>query len=206
MEPPRDVHTVSKTISGLIAVLVALGATSYLFKDSFSSLKPLSPPTSALDLQFTQEAARELETASAAANVPPPQGAYYLYFSRGATQGGCTKLYPIARSGLNGAGREAEALFALVGGPTAAERRNGVVSFFSPETADIVRSITVRGSTAYVDFSPVSKNMSQWDTLCAKRALRAAADMTLKQFGAVAMVRYSLNGSSRAFDDWSKVY
>ena len=94
------------------------------------------------------------------------------------------------------------AMTALVAGPTAEERRRGVSSFFSTETAGTLRSATLTGGHAVVDFDDLRSRIPNASSSAGSALLLSELDTTAFQFRSVETVEYRLAGSCEAFNEW----
>jgi hypothetical protein len=94
------------------------------------------------------------------------------------------------------------ALRQLLAGPTAAERADGIWSWFSARTAGMLRSVRVADGTAYADFADLRPVIPNASTSAGSAALLGELDATLKQFSTVRRTVYSLNGDVATFYGW----
>jgi hypothetical protein len=94
------------------------------------------------------------------------------------------------------------AMSELLKGPTAAERRRGLGGWFTARTAGMLRSVSLRGGTAFVDFRDLRRVIPNASSSCGSALLLAQLDRTARQFPTVRNAVYSLNGSRRAFYEW----
>ena len=95
-----------------------------------------------------------------------------------------------------------DALNALLRGPTAAEREDGVVSAFSHRTAGLVNSVRLADGVAYVDFDDFRGIIPGSSSSCGSTSLLAELNHTAKQFDSVDRAVYSFEGSTNAFYNW----
>lgn len=93
------------------------------------------------------------------------------------------------------------ALEALLAGPTAAESRH-VASWFSDDTAGMLRSVAIRDGVAHVDFADLRPVIPNASTSCGSAILLSELTATATQFPAVDAARYSINGSEHTFYSW----
>jgi hypothetical protein len=112
---------------------------------------------------------------------------------------GAVKGYP--RSAPTGADPIRFAFDELVKGPAAAETTAGAFSFFSSDTADAIRDITVNGDKLTVDFEDVQAVLGTTGagTSCGSAALLAQLNATAFQFDAIDTVRYEMEGDCNEF-------
>ena len=96
----------------------------------------------------------------------------------------------------------AGALRALLRGPTAGERARGYGGWFGPRTAGSLRSVSIVGGVAFVDFRDFRSVIGGASTTCGGAMLLAQLDRTVTQFPTVDRAIYSFNGSRRAFYGW----
>jgi hypothetical protein len=95
-------------------------------------------------------------------------------------------------------------LDALLAGPSAEERAASLVSWFSADTAQMLRSVAVHDDhQAIVDFDPRLPDVIPNASSSAGSAqLLAQLDATVFQFRAVESVEYRLGGDCGAFGEW----
>jgi hypothetical protein len=94
------------------------------------------------------------------------------------------------------------ALRALVIGPTPEERADGLTSWFSPETRNVIRRIQVEDGGVIVDFRDLPDLIPGASTSAGSQHLLAALDSTVFQFEWVESAEYRLDGSCEAFWEW----
>ena len=94
-------------------------------------------------------------------------------------------------------------LEALLRGPTAAEREAGLFSWFSDDTAGMLRDVRLDGSgKAIVDFRDFSRTISGASSSAGSRILLNELNRTVFQFETVRSVEYRIEGSCDAFWNW----
>jgi hypothetical protein len=94
-------------------------------------------------------------------------------------------------------------LEALLAGPTAEERAAGIESWFSEETADALRSVTVDSAGhAIVDFTDLRQAIPNAASSTGSRLLLVELNGTVFQFPEVRSVEYRMEGSCDLFWDW----
>lgn len=100
-------------------------------------------------------------------------------------------------------GPEADALTQLLAGPTAAEKAQGLGSWFSDATAGMLHSVVIEDGVARVDFDPaLATTIPNASASCGSSLLLAQLDATIDQFDSVDRVVYSLGGDVDAFYGW----
>lgn len=114
--------------------------------------------------------------------------------------------YPVrrpTRAGGETAARLRAALEWLVQGPTAEERAEGVWSWFSEETADVIRTVeldsTGRATIDFVDLRPLIPNAS---TSLGSQILLQELGETTFQFPEVRSAEYTMEGSCDLLWEW----
>jgi hypothetical protein len=90
------------------------------------------------------------------------------------------------------------ALTALVAGPG----DTGLVSWFSKETAAMVRSVDIDGDHAVVDFHDVRSVIPNASTSAGSKLLLDQLDATVFQFASIESVEYRIDGSCDVFSEW----
>jgi hypothetical protein len=119
-----------------------------------------------------------------------------VYFSRG------DSAVAVQRITSGAAGPEA-ALRELLKGPTAAERGEGFASWFSPETAGLLRSFVVdTGGIAHVDFGNLDRVIPGASSSAGSGLLLQELNGTLFQYPEIQAIEYSIAGSCDAFWNW----
>jgi hypothetical protein len=94
------------------------------------------------------------------------------------------------------------ALEVLLAGPSPAERDAGLGSWFSTETATMLRSVKIESGHAVVDFDDLRPIIPNASSSAGSRRLLAQLDATVFQFRTVASVEYRLEGDCEAFSEW----
>jgi hypothetical protein len=96
----------------------------------------------------------------------------------------------------------AGAIAALLEGPTQAEMMDGFWSWFSDDTAGMLRSARIEDGTAYLDFEDFRDIIPNASTSAGSIALLGELDETATQFDSVDDARYSFLGDEEAFYAW----
>ena len=94
------------------------------------------------------------------------------------------------------------ALDALLAGPTEGERAASLNSFFSAATADMLRSVTIAGGHAVVDFDDLRLVIPNASSSAGSERLLRELDTTVFQFTSVESVEYRIEGSCGNFNEW----
>lgn len=92
-----------------------------------------------------------------------------------------------------------QALTALVHGPTPAESEMGLTSFFSSETGDVLRGVTLEESRAVVDFHDFRALVPGASSSAGSLAFLRELNGTVFAAAPVAEVEYRLEGSCTEF-------
>jgi hypothetical protein len=95
-----------------------------------------------------------------------------------------------------------DAFVQLVAGPTEEEKAAGVGSFFSSDTADVVKSAVLTDGLLVVDFTDLRPLLPNASTSCGSEALLAQLNSTAFQFAPVERTRYLIDGSCNEFGNW----
>jgi Tol biopolymer transport system component len=96
----------------------------------------------------------------------------------------------------------ARAIAALLEGPTAAEQDEGFWSWFSEDTAGMLRSARVEDGTAHLDFDDFRDIIPNASTAAGSAALLGEIEATALQFDSVDAVRCAFLGDEEAFYAW----
>jgi hypothetical protein len=94
------------------------------------------------------------------------------------------------------------ALRALVLGPTATERANGISSWFSADSRDVLRRVQAADGGVIVDFRDLPDRIPGASSSAGSEQLLVSLDSTVFQFEWVDSVEYRLEGSCDAFWEW----
>lgn len=111
-------------------------------------------------------------------------------------------LRPVYRLVPESAGVLRASLEALLAGPSAEERAASLGSWFSAETAGMLRSVTVDDGHAVVDFDDLRPVIPNASSSAGSERLLAQLDATVFQFRSVESVEYRIQGSCEAFNEW----
>jgi putative hemolysin len=96
-----------------------------------------------------------------------------------------------------------EAMAALLAGPTAAERSEGLRSWFSVSTAGLLRSVRVDNGVARISFDArLRTTIPNASSSCGSAGLLAQLDATATQFPGVERAVFALDGDEAAFYEW----
>ncbi len=91
------------------------------------------------------------------------------------------------------------ALTSLLAGPTEAEREDGVTSFFSEATSDLLREVFLEGDRAVVDFHDLRPVIPNAATSAGSLALLSELNGTVFALPGIRQVEYRMEGSCEAF-------
>ncbi len=117
----------------------------------------------------------------------------------------CSLVFPVEREVSETEGVARGALNELFAGPTEAEEAQGYTSFFSEETADILKSVHVEEGTAYVDLEDIRPIIPNASSSCGSTQLTAEIETTLKQFPTVDRVILAIDSDPEIFYEWIQV-
>ncbi|TVP54714.1 MAG: hypothetical protein EA351_12670 [Gemmatimonadales bacterium] len=87
----------------------------------------------------------------------------------------------------------------LLRGPTEEEAADGITSFFSEETTDLLRSVDFVGDTAVVDFREIGTRLPNASTSAGSANLLIQLNGTVFSVPDVAAIRYEWDGSCDRF-------
>lgn len=90
----------------------------------------------------------------------------------------------------------------LLAGPTAHELVSGYTSWFSAETAGMLRSVDVSEGVAHVDFENFAPLLNNASTSCGSASLMSSLDRTVTQFVEIEKAVYYFDGDAVAFYGW----
>lgn len=118
----------------------------------------------------------------------------------------CKRLFPYSIS-IQDSKNSAEILSRVVRGPDVVAQKLGYVSAFSSQTAELVRSVNIEKSVAYIDLydlERVSLTDNSLLTKCSKSDLLLPIEQTLQKNYRVSNVVYAIEGSPKRFVNWAK--
>ena len=116
--------------------------------------------------------------------------------------GGAASLFPVYRAVPKSPGVLKASLEALLAGPTAPEKAASVDSWFSAATEDMLRSVTITGGHAVVDFDDLRPVIPNASASAGSDLLLSQLDATVFQFRSVESVEYRIEGSCEDFTEW----
>lgn len=130
---------------------------------------------------------------------------FVVYFSHDGLAGNpydCTAVFPVERSVPKTMAIATAALQELFRGPTQTELEAGYHSFFSSETAGLLRRLRVSGGHAYLDLHDMRAALSGATSSCGAAELHSQIERTLFQFPSIKGVIYAIEGDPRLFHEW----
>lgn len=140
-----------------------------------------------------------------AAAEPSGTSVLTLYFGNTEMNPGildCSKVYPVERVVPSAPDTAEAALLQLFAGPTETELTEGYVSTFSAATRSILKSVQIRGVTAYVNLVDVRPILSSVSSSCGSSAFFAEVENTLRGVSPVTRVLYAIDGEPAVFYEW----
>jgi spore germination protein GerM len=118
---------------------------------------------------------------------------------------GCTSVEPVERRVEKTEAVATAALNELFAGPSNAEQARGLMSFFSADTAGLLRSVRVEQQTAYLDLDAAFLEINNVSTTCGGSMTLASIEATLKQFTTVEEIRYAIEAEPATFYDFMQI-
>ena len=115
---------------------------------------------------------------------------------------GDTAIHPVYRAVDASPGVLKASLEALLAGLTSAERSGQLSSWFSEETADMLRNVTITDGHAIVDLDDLRQVIPNASSSAGSERLLAQLDATVFQFRSVESVEYRIEGDCEAFNEW----
>lgn len=112
------------------------------------------------------------------------------------------EVVPVSRQVPASADTLEAALRALLAGPTAAEREQGLTSWFSPETEDALRSARVQDGLAIVDLRDLRSVIPNASSSHGSTLLIDALNRTVFDASAADSVEYRFEGSCDTFGEF----
>ena len=118
----------------------------------------------------------------------------------------CKKVRAVERKVPKTQGVAKAALNELFKGPTKEEMDDKLSSFFTNDSKDILKSITIKDGNAYVDLDKwVIQNLGATTTSCGGAGFSAQIETTLKQFPTIKNIFYSIEGNTTEFYSWQQM-
>ncbi len=130
-----------------------------------------------------------------------------VFFTPSDHVGACDEIRPSPRQAEVGdepSAKVAAALGDLGAGPNEGEQAQGMTSWFSSETGEMLESVEVRpGGVAWVSFSPdLASTIPNASTACGSAQLLAQLEATATQFPEVVRAVFTFDGDPEAFANW----
>jgi spore germination protein GerM len=138
---------------------------------------------------------------STTATTAQPQGQPFDLFLLPAEADDCSAVVPVPGT-ADREGSLDDALAQLLAGPTAEEEAQGLRSWFSDATRDMLNGVAIEGGTAEIDFDDFSQLIPNASSSCGSASLLAQLDRTVLQFEGVDRAVYSFGGDRAAFYEW----
>lgn len=129
---------------------------------------------------------------------------YYANSKRSGVDCG-EKVFPVQRVVPKTPAVARAALEQLFAGPTAEEQAKGYESWFSAQTASILKGLKIVKGTAYVNFTEMRELLGNASTSCGSGIFLAEIEATLKQFPNVKKIVYAIEGDPAEFYEWMQV-
>jgi hypothetical protein len=154
----------------------------------------------------SQETAEPSGTQSQAEALEDQIVQIYFHNSRLDSTQSCDKVFPVTRQIEPDLNRAQAALAQLFEGPTPGEQAEGYNSFFSQQTAGILKGFKVVGATAYINLSDIRTIIPNASTSCGSQGFLAEARTTLKDnLPELERIIFAINGDPRTFYDWMQI-
>lgn len=134
-----------------------------------------------------------------------PTTSFDVYFHNdalAADASDCTAVFPVHRVVPQTQAVASEALRSLFGGPNTEERGAGYRSFFSSDTAGLLKRLRIGHGTAYVDLEDPRDLLAGATSSCGAAEFQSEISTTLRQFPSVERVIFAIEGDPRAFYAW----
>jgi hypothetical protein len=171
-----------KLVTVALGLVLVVAALVYL-------LPPREPTTDAAPAAVTPPA-----TGAAAGDDSPE---LTVFFSRGDSS------VAVRRAASGVAGGPEAALRELLRGPSETERTSGITSWFSAETAGVLRGFRVEADgIAHVDFADLTLVIPGASSSAGSEVLLRELNGTLFQHPEIQAIEYTIGGSCEAFWNW----
>lgn len=188
----------------LVLVLVVAACGGSGVDTSTTSLPTLSSSTSTVITSTTspETTTTTTTTMESTSSTEVVTGRIVLMFFASADQSDCSSTEEFERTIDEGADPIESAFQLLVAGPTTEEQTTGAGSFFSSDTEEMVRSVTLDAGLLTVNFEDLRPVIPNASTSCGHMSLIAQLNGTAFQFADVDRVTYQIEGTCEAFFNW----
>ncbi len=157
-----------------------------------SAVSTSAPPTTADQPTTTSASTRTTESGGQAVDI-------YFAVGEGAD---CGKVQAFGRDIFDSVNLYGSTFRLLVAGPSELETAAGASSFFSAETADVIKSAVLTDGLLRVDLTDIRTLIPNASTSCGSEALLAQLNGTAFQFTEVERTRFLIEGSCVEFANW----
>lgn len=130
---------------------------------------------------------------------------FYLFFPNlkmNSKTNDCSEVFTVSRESKSTEPQLKEILTQLFSGPTDSEKDQGYTSWFSSKTKNILKSVTVKDDTAYIDFSDIRLLIPNVSSSCGFSQFDSSIQDTVSASLSINKVVYSINGNADTFYDW----
>jgi len=117
----------------------------------------------------------------------------------------CTKVFPATRTTPRPPTGHCWSLTEWFKGTTEEEKKNECSSFPAEDTADIIKSLNVKGGVAYLNFKKIVFEKLGNTTSSCGGGFYSSIEATLKQFPTIKEVVYAVEGNTNNFYEWVQV-
>jgi spore germination protein GerM len=116
----------------------------------------------------------------------------------------CKKVFAVKRTVKKQENMPLIALQELFKGPTKKEQSKGYNSIFSKDTSDILISLNIKNSTAYINLKDIRNIIPNASSSCGSAHFFASVDSTLRQFG-IKKTIFAIKGDPKLFYEWMQI-
>ncbi len=162
----------------------------------------LATTTSAVSTSAPPITAEEPTTTSVATSTTEPGGQPVDVFFAVGEGADCGAVQAFSRDIFDPVDLYRSTFLLLVAGPSELETAAGAGSFFSAETADVIKSAVLTDGLLRVDFTDIRTLIPNASTSCGSEALLAQLNGTAFQFPEVERTRFLIEGSCGDFANW----
>lgn len=114
----------------------------------------------------------------------------------------CSEVFIVDRKSKSVTPQLKEILNQLFTGPTDSEKDQGYTSWFSSKTKNILKDVTIKDDTVYLNFSDIRQILPNVSSSCGYTQFNSSIQQTISASLGINKVVYSINGSTKTFYDW----
>lgn len=114
----------------------------------------------------------------------------------------CTQVFALNRKSKTTNPQLKDVLAQLFTGPTDLEKNQGYTSWFSSKTKNILKDVTIKDGTAYLNFIDIRQLIPNVSSSCGYSQFNSCIQQTVSATSGINKVIYSIDGNTKTFYDW----